>query len=145
MSGPNTIILKCNRLSDRAAEARAAGALKPGHLLQHDASGNVVVHATAGGYAEAMFAKEDSFQGKTIDDAYASGDLVQIHRAQKADEIYAFVPAAAAAIILTDFLTSNGDGTVKKAASTDQRLFKPLEALDNSGGGSPARLRIRVL
>jgi hypothetical protein len=48
MSSPNTIMLKVTRLSDRYDEARAAGALKPGHLIKHDSDGKVVVHGAAG-------------------------------------------------------------------------------------------------
>lgn len=146
MASPNTIVLKSVLgLSSRPDENRAGGAVTPGDLVLTNAAGASIRHNVAGGYAEAVFAKEDYFQGKTINDDYASGDLVQLHRAQKGDEIYAFVAAAAVAIVLTDFLTSDGAGGLKKAATTDIRVAAPIEALDNSLVGTRARLRIRVL
>jgi len=160
---PNTIVLKGD-LYRNSEEAYADGAITPGMLVENTTTATtqpgerprVQAHSTAGGYAEKMFAIENSYrggrstttldiEGGLIDDAYAADDLVFIHYAQPGDEIYALLPANAAAVIKTDFLTSSGDGTVKKATSTDQRLFKPLEAVDNSANSSTARIRIRVL
>lgn len=45
-------------------EIPAAGNIYPGMLLQRNSTG-VVVHATAGGFAEKMFAQEDALQGAT--------------------------------------------------------------------------------
>lgn len=145
MASPNTILLKVTRLSDRYRENRAAGAIMPGDLIANDATGKWVKQGTAAVAAAPLFAIEDSFQGKTIDDAYASGDLVRGFHAQRGDEIYAWVAANAAAILLTDTLTPDGTGGVRKGATTDIRIAEPVEALDNSAVGARARLRIRVL
>lgn len=157
MSSPNTIVLKATGLSNRAEEARAGGAVTPGDLVKYNSSGNVIRHATAGGVAQMVFAKEDTFQGKTIDDNYASTDPVFLHVAQKGDEIYAQVAANAAAIVVGDALASDGAGGFKKAAASSQLttgnytftaadivLAESLEALDNSAVAARARLRIRV-
>lgn len=94
-------------------ELNAAGAITPGHLLVRDGSGTVVVHATAGGRAQAMFARENDLQGDDITVAYASGDLVQMLFFPKGGEVNALVAAAAPAIVVGDFLESAGDGTLR--------------------------------
>lgn len=142
MSSPNTVILKPTRLSDRYDEARAAGTIKPGHLIKHDANGAVVVHSAAGVAAELMVAIEDSFQGKTIDDNYVATDLVRFHRCQDGDEMYMLL-ANNQSVNPTSFLTSNGDGTLKAASGTDVILFKSVETLLNASGAA-ARLRVRA-
>lgn len=160
----NTIVL-VGDLNEKPEESRAAGTITPGMLLgqatttltQPGERPRVVAHATAGGWAEKKFAKENSYTGGTmsvdhlsigggnIDDDYVTGDTVFIHHAQPGDVIYALLPASADAIILTDYLTSNGDGTLKKAATTDVRIAAPLEAVDNSASTATARIRVRVL
>lgn len=146
----NTIVLK-GELGQRHEEFRAGGAIKPGHLLGLTSSNTVVVHtpaasATVQGYSN-FFAKEDALIGKTVDDAYASGDLVPVHMATAGDKIQARVPAAAPAIVVGDRLVSNGDGTIKKAANAiDGRTIGiAAEAVDNSAGGTEAFLAIWII
>jgi hypothetical protein len=141
----NTIVLSQELGGGQHEELRASGTIRPGHLCQRQSDGTVVVHATAGGDAEMLIAKEDSLQGRTIDDNYVSGELVFLHRARRGDKINALIPAGAAAFALTDFLTPNGDGTFKKAAGADVKRAKPLEAKDNSAGGAPVRCMIVTL
>jgi hypothetical protein len=132
----------------------AAGAgITPGHLLNLTSSGTVVVHPNAAKNAIPMFALEKDFVGKDISTAYVATEQVQCLLPQRGAEIYALVPAAAAAIVIGDYLESVGDGTLKKVATdtaTDdtQRISviaRALEAVDNSGGGSPARIRVEVV
>lgn len=162
----NTIVV-LGDLESRSEEARAGGTITPGMLLGQTTTAltqpgehpRVVAHATAAGPALKMFAKEmgamgvggtfssgdSAISGGTIDDDYAIGDTVLIHEARPGDEIYALVPGNAAAIVLTDYLTSNGDGTLKKGATTDFRIAQPLEAVDNSAHTDPARILVRIL
>jgi hypothetical protein len=161
----NTIVL-VGDLWEKPEESRAGATITPGMLLGQTTTAltqpgerpRVVPHATAGGPCEKKFAKENAWKGGTlsadgeeisggtIDDDYATGDTVLIHHAQPGDVIYALVPASAAAIVLSDYLTSNGDGTLKKAATTDTRIAVPLEAVDNSTNGTTtARIRVRIL
>lgn len=160
-----TVLLK-GALSEKSEESRVAtgATITPGMLCEYTtavgsgpgAMPNVQPHSTAGGYAQMMFAIENSYKGGRpttgygiegggIDDDYEAGDLCFLHLAQKGDEIYALLPGGATAVVLTDFLTSAGDGTVKKATSTDQRYLKPLQAVDNSASSDPARIKVRVL
>ena len=70
MSSDRTIVLKGDPLRQ---EAKAAGTITPGHLIQFNSSGNVVVHATAKGNAAAMFAIENALYGKEVGTDYSSG------------------------------------------------------------------------
>lgn len=140
-------------------ESKAAGAITPGHLLQENSSGNYVVHATAGGNAEAMFAIEDEFQGKNIGQAYASGNRVQAVYCRKGDEVNCRI-ANGETIARNDYLESNGDGYMRKhtpdvdssANSGSQNVnaivLKALEAVDmsDSSAADPSNLcRARVV
>lgn len=160
----DTIVL-VGDLNHQPEESRAGATITPGMLLGQTTTAltqagerpRVVPHATAGGPAEKKFAKENGFKGGTmstdmesisgggIDDDYATGDTVLIHTCQPGDVIYALVPASATAIVLTDYLTSNGDGRLKKATSTDIRIAVPLEAVNNSAVTTDARIRVRIL
>lgn len=162
----NTIVV-LGDLWERSEEARAGGTITPGMLLGQTTTAltqpgehpRVVAHATAGGAALPMFAKEmgamgvggtftsgdTEVSGGTIDDDYTIGDQVLIHVARPGDEIYALLVGHGTAIVLTDYLTSAGDGTLKKATGTDVRIAQPLEAVDNSTHTNPARILVRIL
>jgi hypothetical protein len=92
--------------------------------------------------AELMIAIEDSFQGKTIDDAYASDDLVRFQRLQDGDEFYGFL-ANNQVVNPTSFLTSDGAGGFKAASGSDVILAKAVESVTNTSGAQ-ARCRIRA-
>jgi hypothetical protein len=142
MAGPNRIVLKATRLSNRPDEARGAAAVKPGHLIRHNVNGQVVPHDVAGGFGEIMVAIEDNFQGKTTADAYASGDLVFFHRAVPGDELY-LVLAASQVTQIGAYLASNGDGAVKVAGgATDIGLFMAIENAITAGSTGFVRARV---
>jgi len=138
MASPKTILLKG---AGRHEEYPADAALKPGHLLILNATGEVLKHATSGGVGECMIAKEDALQGKTIADAYAAGDIVMVDIPAPGDWRYIRIPAAAAAIVKGDFLMSNGDGTFVKRTAANHVFFQAEEAVDNSAGGAEAFIR----
>lgn len=137
---------KIHLLGDgRHEEAVAAGAITPGHLIALDANGKVVVNADAGDECERLFAVEDALQGKGIDDAYAVDDPVSFVVAQRGEVIYALL-ADGEDVETGDFLTSNGDGTLK-AAGSDTPLAVALDTLDlsESSNSTAGRIRVRVL
>ena len=138
-----TILLK-GEFNEKYDEIRAGGTIKPGHLIVRNASGVAVVHATNGGYAEKIFAHEDALIGRTIDDAYSSGELVRYHVAQPGDVIYGFIKAGAN---VTDgsLLVSNADGTMDIVAGSEVPLAQSIEDVDNSGGGAAVRCAFRIL
>ena len=108
----NTIKLK--KYSDVIEEFVAGAAITPGMLVALNASGAVIPHGEAAGNAIPMFALEDELQGKTIDDAYAAGDPVQVWVAGRGDIVNAI---AGAQIAAGDFLVSDGTGKLKPVGS----------------------------
>lgn len=140
---PSTVRLKPSQ-AVHYNEARAAGAITPGHLIKHDANNKVVVHATAGGAAEKLFATEDVniLRGKTIDDAFATNDLVSYIPADNGDEIYAWLKGAQN-VAAGDLLASAGDGTLQ-AVGAGVAIAVANEAL-NLTALPAARIRIRVM
>jgi len=110
-----------------------------------NSDGDFVVHDGAGGWAERLYALEDALQGRTIDDAYASGETVSLVKALPGDHIYARLAAGESADP-SEFLTSNADGTLKVASSSDIRIAVPLETLDLSDtGDTVGRIKVRVI
>jgi hypothetical protein len=152
MATPKTVVLK-GRGIRKEFTADAAGIL-PGMLIKRIAtSGKCAVHATAAGNAVKMFAVENEVVGGDIDDAYLDEDNVLAEVMQPGSEVYAFLPANAAAVVIGDYLESDGTGRLRKAvtdAATDdtQRVSvvaTALEAIDNSANGSPVRIRVEIL
>ncbi len=143
---PQTVTLKSPY--GRNDEKRAAGAITPGHLISHNVDDEVVVHPTAGGAGERTYATEDIhlLEGKTIDDAFAADDLVSFRYYLPGDEVFAWLKDGEV-VVINDDLSSNGDGTLQKAAGVEVVVAKAAEALDLSGVGNTTaqRLKIRVL
>lgn len=146
-----TILLKGQGQGKRR-EATCNAAITPGHLCEYMSTGNVRKHATAAGNAYPLFAAENELFGNAITDDYAASDRGYFWHATPGDEVNALVAAAAIAIVIGDRLESAGDGTLKKhaaaapaAANVDGCIGYAMEAVDNSGGGSVARIRIMIL
>ena len=142
------IILKGTPLRD---EGVAAAAITPGHLVEEVAAG-VQVHGDAGENAIPTFAVERDLTGDGIDVDYAANDQVLLAHCRTGDVVNALLAAAATAVPNGGWLESAGDGTLRIAttdAATDdtQRLgivARALEAVNNSGGGTPARIKVRI-
>jgi hypothetical protein len=129
----------------RLEEAIAAAAITPGHLIKLDSAAKVLVHATAGGYAEKAFALEDALQGYTIATAYALNDRVTYILAKAGDVVYAWLAGNETAVI-GSLLTSNADGTLKVAGGTDVVIAVALEAVDATDSNDvDERITVRVL
>lgn len=129
---PNTIILKAMGIYE---EATAAGAIQPGALLEIDANGDVQNHSVAGGRAELMVALEDALQGRTIDDAYAVGDIVSHKLLTIGSKVQAILQDGETAVIGSP-LYSNGDGTLvvtDPLAGSGVVIAVAQEAVDLSG------------
>lgn len=145
----NTI--KVKKYSDVIEEIDAGGAITPGHLLELNSSGDVVVHNSAGESVLPMFALEDELQGGEIDDAYASGDKVQVWIPGRGDQVYALLADGEVAAI-GSFLESNGDGTLKVYDQTSGGVADfphsivgvATEAVDLSASANTAAGRIIV-
>lgn len=156
----NRILVASNGAEPRVQQGLAAAALKPGHLLEHNAA-TVRKHATDDGNIAhgALVAIENESLGGDADDAYASGDTVLFIHARPGDLVRLRVAAGAAAISKHAWLGSAGDGTVetKTAQSVNESgsatvtikphiaRFRATEAVDNSGGGSETFIIAEVM
>ena len=141
-------------------EAIAGGAITPGHLIALNSAGKVVVHAVAGGIAAKAFAFENELTNyggagttdHTIDTPYANNDNCYYGVCSSGAEVYALIAAGNPAIAKGAYLQSAGDGTLEAVgAGTPGTTFPgvavavALEAVDNSGGASPARIIVEIL
>jgi hypothetical protein len=137
-ANPRTILLKGRNIHE---ERVAAGTITPGHFLQLNSAGTVQVNSTALVDKVRIVAVENELEGLGIDDNYAANDLVQYEILHGGMEVNALVAAAAPAIVIGDSLELAADGTVRKL-TTGVCVAQAIQAVDNSGGGSPARIRI---
>ena len=134
MSARNTIVLQGDLATyhDERRVKTGVTTVRPGMLAEIDVGDVLKPHATAGGAGEILVVKEDSYQGKTVDDLYAAGDPCFFHRAQKGDKLQMILLDGEVATLAT-LLTSDGAGRLKVATGADVVLFKPAEALSPSG------------
>lgn len=126
---PKTVLLKGSPVS---IEGIAGGAIKPGHFVKQLSTAKFVVQATAGIRDAPIIARENEIHGKDIDTAYADAGRFYGWHLKPGDEIYAFVPANAAAIVIGDKLVHDGTGCLKKMAAL---------VTDNSGGSANTTLQ----
>ncbi len=147
-----TITLKGNDLVIRK-EGIASVAITPGYLIERHSAVGVRPHNSAAVNAQKAFAVENDIVGDGIDVDYAIDDTTLYGVFPAGAEVFALVPASADAIVINDFLESAGDGTLRIAATdaaTDEGqraaiVAVALEAVDNSGGGSEARIKVEVM
>ena len=129
----------------RHEEAKAGGAIRPGDLIKLNSDGEVVIHATAGGSSEVAFALEDALQGKSITQSYAEDDVVSYVLADRGDVVFSYL-SWGENVAIGDFLSSNGDGALRKVQGSDKPIAVALEALNLADSESAdERLRVRVL
>jgi len=127
----NTIKLK--KYTDIIEEYEAVAAIYPGHLLEITSAGKVQKHSGAGKTAPALFALEDEMQGNGIGilGAYAAGDRVQVWVATPGEQVYAR-QADEEALVIGDFVESNGAGCMRKAV----RSVESWESVDSTAAKS---------
>jgi len=141
---PKTITLKINGVAPIRKEAVAAGTIKPGYIVDRDSANKFAARSSADLAGPTYIAVENDVIGDGIDDDYSAGDQVQVNVFRPGDEVFMLVAAGHAAIALGDLLQSADDGTVKALAS-GVNAFRALEAVDNSGGATEARIKVEVI
>ncbi len=96
-------------------EAKAAAAITPGMLVERTSAAidTVQAQATHSVNTPRMIALEDDLQGKTIDQAYATGDPVKFRTFLPGDEALVIL-ATSQVIAKGDKLESAGAGLVRK-------------------------------
>jgi hypothetical protein len=128
-------------------EGDAAEVITPGHIVELNGSGGVIKNALAGGTnnkVPVMVAVENSEFGGGLDDNYAIGARVKYQHLRSGCEFMGLVPAAGAAIAFDAPITTNNAGGV--VVGTDlNAIGRARTAVDNSAGGTPARVRVLVL
>jgi hypothetical protein len=129
-------------------EGRAGATIMPGMLIALNSSAVYVPHSVADGGSEVNIAIEDALQGKTIDDAYASGDLVRFVIPVRGDVVLALLEAGQNVQDGTK-LVSNGAGYVQAQTSEDaDSILIALEDRNANDTGAvidDQRIRCRVL
>jgi hypothetical protein len=116
-------------------------------LISLNGSGVYVPHAVADGPAARAFAIEDALQGKTIDDNYASGDLVRFIIALPGDHVLGILETGAN-VADGALLASNGAGLLQVPGAGESAVCVALEDRDgtlDSGSLTARRIRVRVL
>lgn len=127
------------------AEALAAQAdIKAGLLLTKDSAGKFIKHNVAGESGMAYIANLDAVGQANMTDTYASGDVVFAFE-PKAGQLFNVVVAAGNNITAKDTpLTSNGDGTLKIAATngTEEVIAYADEVADFTAAAGLCRVKI---
>ncbi len=126
---PKTVLLKGSPVS---IEGIAGGAVLPGHFVKQISTAKWVVQATAGIRDAPIIARENEIHGKEITTAYADAGRFYAWHLKPGDEVYAYVPANAAAIVIGSKLVHDGTGCLKLMAAL---------LTDSSGGTANATLQ----
>lgn len=126
-------------------EFTAGGAITPGHLLIKSSATAVIAHNAANGANQRMFALENDLVGEDIDDAYASGENVQVGYFAPGEKVNALL-AYGENVAAGAQLTSAGDGTLQAAAGSalDRIVGYAAEAVSNLTGGAAVRIEVEV-
>lgn len=118
--------VKVKSYLDVQEELAAAAAITPGMLIMRTSAGKVQAHNAAGQNAIPMFALENALEGKSISDAYAADDQVQVWLPTRGDRVDALL-ADGYNVAIGDYLESNGDGYLKSHVA-DVESFESAEA-----------------
>lgn len=128
-------------------EANAAEGITPGMLVKTNGSGLAIKNTDVAEKVSVTVAKENDIFGKGINQAYVADDRVIMEVLTAGCEFMGLVAAAAAAIVVGDRLKAVTGGFVGKIGAGEEELTIGFArtAIDNSGGGSPARVRVEVV
>jgi urocanate hydratase len=141
-TAPKTIDLYGTGIQNEAACTDAV--ITPGMLVTRTATG-VRPHNVAGETASPSFAVENDLVGGDISDDYAIGNDVIYRTFAAGSAVYALAHAGGAAIAANALLKSGGDGTLELASTDEVAVARALEAVDNSGGSDPVRIKVEVI
>ena len=134
-------------------EFEAGGTITPGMLVKIGTDNKAVVHPTAAGNAEKLFALENKNVGKDIADDYASGDQVLVGAFHSGQEVIARIENGEN-IAIGQALESNGAGFLQAHVLDSTGIYYhdvivgyAAEAKDMSGSdlADPSNLcRVRI-
>jgi hypothetical protein len=112
-------------------------------MLVKESAGVVVVNSTADALAPKLFAQCDLGNAADIDTPYLDAVTVSYGAYHAGQQVNAVLAAGAAAVVDGAPLTSAGDGTLKNGTVANAIAYA-MEAVDNSGGATIARIAVRV-
>lgn len=154
---PSTILLHGEDNSRDRKDGVAQAAITPGELVEvqgsvdtgADTSRQVGVQSGSGATVPTRVAIEYSHTGRGIDDDYAADEHMEYRHLKKGEEAYVFL-AAGENVAEDDLLVSDGAGALRAidtAGGDDvsSAIMVPTEAVDNSGGADPVRVRAEVI
>ena len=145
MSSKQKILLSDNSRG-RKLSGVANGVIKPGMRVQIDVSEgrsanglytfepfDPVGTGTIGNRGGAMMiVLEDAVQGRTVTDAYADEELLQVYCPVIGDELLVLLDDGSDAVSFGDMLISRGDGTfTETTGSVESEPFQALETVGN--------------
>lgn len=121
-------------------------AITPGMLVERGGSNDVQKHSVAGGNAAPLFALPNDLVGDDLDDAYASGDTVQLAMCGPGAKVYALL-AHGENVSAGAYLESDGLGALQAHTSGTEPASVVVRALEakNNTTGSNARIEVEVL
>lgn len=125
----------------------ASQALTPGWLIERFVSGSATElrpHSTQGGKAQKLVALNQPQLNHSVDFQYAANDQVEAGLFPTGSTAWMFI-ASGVSVNAGDFMSSNGDGTLRKVTGSDVALFTALETINNSAGPGAVRIRSEAL
>lgn len=126
-------------------ERTAGGNLTPGYLVERNASGEVIPHATAAGTDVTPAFHVPGPAGQDIDTDTPSGSNAHYRVAQPGVKVYALL-ATGENVAEDEKLESAGDGTLQAdSAGGADFPVRTLEAVDASGASDPVRVEVEVI
>ena len=125
-------------------ERDAAEAITPGHVVKENAAGRFIKNTVAANpEVPPLVAVENTIFGGGLDDAYAVDSRVIAQHLRAGCEFMGLVAAGADAIAYDDPVTTAADGTLV-VGTVANMIGRARLAVDNSGGATPARIRVLV-
>jgi hypothetical protein len=125
-------------------EADAAEAITPGHVVKQNAAAKAIKNTLADiPDTPILVACENDLFGGDIDTPYAVNDRVLYQHLRSGCEFMGLVAAAGVAIAYDDYIALDAAGGVKKGTAATA-IGRARTAVDNSAGGTPARVRVLV-
>jgi hypothetical protein len=116
-----------------------ATAIKPGMWVRKGTDGLYVPHPTAGGDGPVLIAKENPYNGGTVDTSYAAGDRLFIHVAEPGDVLLLRVKTGESIAIGASGI-SDGAGSFKAVAGTPIKYPVIAEETITSASSNPLKL-----
>lgn len=125
-------------------EGQSSSAISPGYLIEFGGSKDLQPQSTAKENCRRAFALENDLLGKGIEDDYGTDERVRYGSFHAGQEVYAKIPASAAAIVKGDALEATGDGTLRKLTTGGAVIAYSLESKDNSSGTTETFIKVEI-